>query len=483
MSAPTPALAAEAVQFLNGSPSPYHAVEQARQMFEKAGFVRINEHKSWNGELKRGGRYYYTRNMSTIVSFVVGGKYEAGNAFKIIGAHTDSPCPRVKPVSAVAKQGFLQVGVELYGGGLWHTWFDRDLSVAGKVIVREADGSFKQRLVEIREPILRVPNLAIHLQSPDEREAFKMNKQTHFLPILAQQLEGEAKKDAAATPAPGAGAELPLGKRHHPALLAALARQLGVDAGAIVDLDLSVFDVQPGTLGGLNGEGEASGSCRCARRRSTGGAAEAGGQALVEYAAGGAAASDDGVALVALFDHEEVGSESTHGASSPLIPEAMRRVALAFKSASTPDDALEVAARRSFIISADMAHGCHPNYAEKHEENHRVAINKGPVIKSNANQRYATNLVTGFIVRELCRRNAIPFQEFVVRNDSPCGSTIGPILAMRTGVRTVDIGNPQFAMHSVRETCGAEDVGHMVALMRAFLADFQRVDAALPSDA
>jgi aspartyl aminopeptidase len=456
------------LNFVNASCSPFHAVQSAKEVLRSHGFSQLHERDSWH--LKPNEKYFFTRNNSTIFAFAVGGQYKPGNGANIIGAHTDSPNLKVKPVSTRESKGYLSVAVEPYGGGLWHTWFDRDLTVAGRVVVSGDGDKFEQRLVHIDRPILRVPNLAIHLTSAEERSAFKINTQTHLgFPVLATVLKNQLN------------GEIPLKEKpnHHPLLLQVLARELGVVVSQIRDFELSVCDTQPATLGGaLN---EFIFSPRIDNLFMSYSAL----MGLVGSLEGDSLAKEERIRLVTLFDNEEVGSETAHGAGSNMMAQVLTRIITACyppADRSADADYLQRDFSRTFLISADMAHGVHPNYGEKHDENHQPAMHKGPVIKYNANQRYATTSVTAFLLKELARRHSIPMQEFVVRNDSPCGSTIGPILSANCGIRTIDIGCPQLSMHSIREMCGTDDLTHAIALFKAFFENFTKVDETLPVD-
>jgi aspartyl aminopeptidase len=428
--------------FLNeGKWSPYHAVAAVCKRLLAAGFVEIRETDSW--ELKPSGKYFFTRNYSTIVAFAVGSKYLPSNGVSIIGCHTDSPCPMLKPVSKVIKSGYPGLGVQTYGGGLWHTWFDRDLGVAGRAIVRR-DGKPTHELVKISRAIMKIPNLAIHLQTADERASFKVNKQSHLVPILASaissQLELDETKDDGAK------------SNHAPKLIKLLAAELKCKPEDIAELELCMCDTQPAAIFGIDADFISSGrldnlnSVYCAT------------QALVNASTDESLLNERNVRCVAFFDHEEVGSCSAVGAGSTVMTEALRRITTSLGAAAgdTSSDLVERALRKSFMVSADMAHALHPNYPEKHESEHQPKLNGGVVIKTNANQRYASNSVTSFLFKELGERAGLPVQEFVVRNDSGCGSTIGPLLSTLTGVRTVDVGASQWAMHSIRETCGTK---------------------------
>lgn len=405
----------------------------------------------------------------------------------MVGAHTDSPCLRVKPVSKRTANGYLQVGVETYGGGIWHSWFDRDLSVAGRVLVREGEGegNFVQKLVKVDKPIVRIPHLAIHLH---RQTNFDPNKEDELLPIAGL---AEAELNKAAEPeqaAPEGGADFQplreLPERHHPAFLSLVAEQAGVSVSQIVDFELILYDTHKACLGGLNDEFIFS--ARLDNLNMTFCSIKG----LISSAANTPLDNDASIRLVACFDHEEIGSLSAHGADSNLLPAILRRLSVLPGAGSENASASELAASTafeqtlatSFLLSADMAHAVHPNYAGKYERNHTPAMNKGPVIKINANQRYATNSPGIVLLQEVARQSKVPLQLFVVKNDSPCGSTIGPMLSAKLGVRTLDMGNPQLSMHSIRETGGSGDVEHAVRLFEGFLGRFGELEGRILVD-
>lgn len=452
----TTATHSELLSFIDSTPTPFHLVTEAETRLLNAGFTQLDERNAWAKEkmVTQGGKYFYHRNRSTIVAFTVGGLYQPGGEFKVIGAHTDSPVLKVKPVSAKTAHGYVQVAVECYGGGLWHTWFDRDLTLAGCVILENQAGEYERRMVNIRRPILRVPSLCIHLQTVEERGKFAPNKETHLQPILSMLQDSLNKEEEAS-----------VDTRHCPALLSLLATELAVSPSQIRDLELTLCDTQPGAVWGLNNEFISSprldNQVHCYTGLS----------ALLEHSQD--ISTDTGVSMLCCFDHEEVGSDSAVGAGSPIMSEAISRVLGCFDSS---DEMLKVTIRKSFLVSADVAHAIHPNYSDKHDKNHGPLLNKGTVIKTNSNQRYATNAETGFLLRELARRANAPVQEFVVRNDCPCGSTIGPIISARVGIRTVDLGVPSLSMHSIRETMGVEDVATNARLFTTFFKEFGKLD-------
>eukprot|EP00088_Acartia_fossae_P061453 TRINITY_DN7388_c0_g1_i2.p1 TRINITY_DN7388_c0_g1~~TRINITY_DN7388_c0_g1_i2.p1 ORF type:complete len:453 (-),score=107.94 TRINITY_DN7388_c0_g1_i2:2-1360(-) len=439
------------LKFIDDSPTPFHVVANTEALLSTAGFVQLKERDSWKTTVVAGGKYYYHRNRSTIVAFTIGNKFQPGNEFKVVGAHTDSPVLKVKPVSKRSANGYLQVGVECYGGGLWHTWFDRDLTLAGCVIVQEEDGRYSRRLVNLKKALLRIPNLCIHLQTQDERLAFKYNKEVHLQPILSQLEAGLNKENENA--------------KHSSALLSLLAENLSVPVDKILDLELTLADTQSGTTWGLKNEFLSSPRLDNQVHCYTGLSALLAHSANIE--------EDTGVSMLVCFDHEEIGSASAQGAESPVMAEAIERVLGTFDPCQ---ELLKRTIRNSFLVSADVAHAIHPNYPEKHEKQHQPGLNKGTVIKTNQNQRYATNAETGFLIRELARRADAPIQEFVVRNDCPCGSTIGPIISSKVGIRTVDLGIPSLSMHSIRETMGCDDVVTNIKLFTTFFQQFGALD-------
>ncbi|WP_017938699.1 M18 family aminopeptidase [Zestomonas thermotolerans] len=416
------------IDFLKASPTPFHATASLAKHLEAAGYQRLDERDAWHPE--PGGRYYVTRNDSSLIAVRLGKRSALESGLRLVGAHTDSPCLRVKPNPELLRQGFLQLGVEVYGGALLAPWFDRDLSLAGRVTFRES-GKVQSQLIDFRAPIAVIPNLAIHLNR-EANQGWPINAQNELPPILAQ--------------VPG----------HEPydfrALLAEqLTREHGINADAVLDYELSFYDTQPAALVGLDGDFIAGArldnllSCY------------AGLQALL-------AAKGEEACVLVCTDHEEVGSCSACGADGPFLEQVLRRLL------GEDQSGFARTIQKSLLVSADNAHGVHPNYADRHDGNHGPKLNAGPVIKINSNQRYATNSETAGFFRHLCLENEVPVQSFVVRSDMGCGSTIGPITASQLGVRTVDIGLPTFAMHSIRELAGSQDLAHLVKVLTAFYA-------------
>lgn len=413
------------LDFLQASVTPFHAVQMMVHSLELAGFTQLNEADHWAPQ--PGGRYFTLRNGSSIIAWTmpVNEPLEE-SGFRMVGAHTDSPCLKVKPNPEILKKGYFQLGVEVYGGALLNPWFDRDLSLAGRVNYTNWDGSLTSALLDFEKPVAFIPSLAIHL----DREANKnrsINAQTCLPPILGQ---ADQKPD------------------FRQLLAQQLTRQGIADVDEVLDYELCFYDTQPPSMVGLHDEFIASArldnllSCYI------------GLQAMLH------ADSDQGTMLVC-NDHEEVGSMSAEGAQGPMLKHLLERLL------PYPEKRHRALAR-SMMISADNAHGVHPNFSDKHDENHGPLINAGPVIKINANQRYATNSDTSSLYRRMAQEEGVSVQAFVVRTDMGCGSTIGPITAAEIGVKTLDIGVPQFGMHSIRELAGAADACGLSRVLARF---------------
>lgn len=486
----------------------YHAVDSAVQRLTKAGFQEIKERDSWSSTLQPGGKYYLTRNGSSIVAFGIGKKWKAGNPIAMVGAHTDSCCLRLKPVSKKSGHGFMQVGVETYGGGIWHTWFDRDLSIAGRAMIKDGKGNYVQKLVKVDRPILRIPTLAIHL---DRETNFKPNKETELFPIaglVEAELnrtgkKGEKKAEDEKTSALEKEEEdfqplQTMSERHHPYIVKLIAEHAGTEVEDLVDFEIVLYDTQKACLGGLNNE------LIFSARLDNLGMTYCAVEGIIEsLSSSSALENESSIRLITCFDHEEIGSTSAQGAASNLLPAVLRRLSVlpAYHDAASDNSyvkvpreaeldistAYEQTLSTSFLVSADMAHSVNPNYASKYESDHRPEMNKGTVIKINANQRYATNSPGIVLLQEVARRAkpsqdsttsaGVPLQLFVVRNDSSCGSTIGPMLSAALGTRTIDVGNAQLSMHSIRETGGTYDVEHGVRLFESFFEHYTDLEA------
>ena len=419
------------LDFIDASPSPWHAVSHIVEQLKSNGFKPLIENQPW--QFRKNGKYYVVRDGASIIAFIVGDKPIAESGFKIVGAHTDSPGLRLKPKAAFVSEGTAQLGVEVYGGPILATFTDRDLSLAGRVVARHSNG-LHTHFVRLHEPMVRLPNLAIHMNREVNEKGLVLNKQIG-LPLIF-------------------GFATDSGEAHHQ-LASALAQQINISPENILTWDLNVYDTQKGVLWGINQEFIANSqldnlaSCHAAI------------EALI------ATQKPDATSICALFDHEEVGSESATGASGSFMMDVMARICA---STNTSEEDRLRGIANSFFISADMAHAFHPNHSGSYEPCHYAHVNQGPVIKTNANQRYSTNAETAARFIALCAAAGVPYQQYAHRTDLGCGSTIGPILAAQLGMAAVDVGNPMWAMHSIRESAGALDHLYMTqVLMQHFV--------------
>jgi aspartyl aminopeptidase len=409
--------------FVDASPSPSHAVAELVRRLRASGFTELAETDRW--EPAPGAAHFVVRHGS-LVAFRMGSGPLAEHGLRLVGAHTDSPTFRVRPHSDVRQAGYRLVGVEPYGGGLWHTWLDRELTVAGRVALRGGTTA----LVHLPGAPLRLPSLAIHLDR-GVREGLTLDPQRHLVPVWDHDLGSE------------------------PGLLEALADAVGVPTGDITGHDLVLTDTQPAARAGADGTWVA------APRLDDLACCHSGLLALLGASAG------ERTQVLVCNDHEEVGSGSMSGARGSLLEDVIRRLALA--TDPTDPQAAHRALARSVLVSADMAHAVHPTRSDRHEPAHQPQLGGGPVVKVNANQAYATDAAGGGWFAERCAEAGVPVQSFVTRADLPCGSTIGPLTATRLGIATVDVGAPMLAMHSCRELASALDVPLMVAALGACL--------------
>ena len=424
--AATRALAQDLLDFIDVSPSPWHAVQTCETRLTAAGFQRLDEMERWS--LTAGDRRYVVRGGSSIIAFIVGSQPAATTGLRLIGAHTDSPGLRLKPKPAEDAAGMVRLGVEVYGGPILATFADRDLSLAGRVNVR-VPGGFASRLVRFADPLLRLPNLAVHMNREVNESGLKFNKQTE-LPLLLGVSEDGTKAEA---------------RFRQP-----IATALGVEPDDLLTWELNAYDTQKGAFWGVDREFLANSqldnlaSCHAAL------------SALL------AAREPAATCLCAFFDHEEVGSESATGAGGSFVQDVIARLTAC--AGLDGEDQRRMLAR-SFFVSADMAHGWHPNFPAAYEPCHHALVNAGPVIKSNANQRYSTSAETAARFMAICDKAGVPCQQYAHRTDLGCGSTIGPIVAARLGIPSVDVGSPMWAMHSIRESAGVLDHGYMIAAL------------------
>ncbi|AFM14700.1 M18 family aminopeptidase [Turneriella parva] len=411
-------------EFLDSSPSPAWAAETAAQMLAAAGFVSVVDAAATEA------RRYYLRPQPGMLFAVSLPENKKGVqlAFRIIGAHTDSPHLRLKPNADFTREGMRLIATEVYGGALLYTWFDRDLGLAGEVYFQHGD-SIAQKLLRIDRAIASVPSLAIHLQRAVTEEGFAPNKQNETNAIFSGEINSKTLREF-------------------------IAAEAGVAEAEILSYDLSLFDTQKAQQTGLQKEYLASArldnlvSCYAALTALLGSGAE------------------DTIQIVALYDHEEIGSNSESGAESALTEKLLRSIQVRLHLSDAEYDA---SLAKSIFLSADMAHGVHPNYADKHDAQNRPRLGGGVTLKVNQNRRYASSAATQAAFYDICKRHHLPHQTYTHRNDLPCGSTIGPTVSARLGVPTMDAGIAMLAMHSIRETCAYADVEVYKKFMESFL--------------
>jgi aspartyl aminopeptidase len=424
--------AQQLLDFIDASPSPSHAVNTIETQLAIFNFIKLDETEKWT--LQAGGRYYVVRDDSSIIVFVCGQKPLVDTGFKLIGAHTDSPGLRIKPNPATAMDGLLRLGVEVYGGPILATFADRDLSLAGRVSYKNEQGKVASQLVKCDKPLLRLPNLAIHMNRTVNEDGLKLHKQLE-LPLILTRLTEQ---------------QLPTAYFSN-----WLQQQLSIEAERILSWDLAVYDTQKGVLWGADNEFYADSqldnlaSCHAALL------------ALLDETV----LQADSTLVCAFFDHEEIGSESHKGADGSFLADILGRIALATKTDA--EDFCRTLAK-STMISADMAHAYQPSFPLAYDPDHKVLVNQGPVIKVNANQRYSTTSGSDALFAECCELAGVPYQKYSHRNDLGCGSTIGPMASSRLGIHCVDVGNPLWAMHSVRESAGVWDHHYLISAMRQF---------------
>lgn len=416
------------LDFLQASPTPAHAVRTMAEQLDAAGFSALSESEVWN--LEAGQGYYLIRGGCSLIAFRLGLQPVVEAGIGMIGAHTDSPCLKVKPRAELLRQGYQQLGVEVYGGALLHTWFDRDLSLAGRVFYRDTAGALQTALIDLKDPVAVIPSLAIHLNR-EANKGVEVNAQLHLPPVLDVPASQESFNLRS--------------------WLAGWLHRDGQGVDEVLDYELCFYDTQPPALTGL--EQAFVSSARLDNLLSC----YVGLQSLLAVDQ-----PQQGASLLVCNDHEEVGSASAIGAEGPFLESVLRRL-------SGDEQQFQRMIARSLLISCDNAHAIHPNYADRHDENHGPRLNAGPVIKVNANQRYATNGETSALFVSYCQKAGVPFQRFVVRSDMACGSTIGPIAATRLGVQVVDVGAPQWAMHSIRETAGTQDAWYLCQALQSFI--------------
>lgn len=424
------------LDFIDASPSPWHAVATVTDLLHTKAFQPLHEAERWS--IRAGGRYYVIRDDSSIIIFVIGKRPLTETGFRIVGAHTDSPGLRVKPRAPHRAETMARLGVEIYGGPILATFTDRDLSLAGRISLRADNPSArpKTRLVKFDRALVRLPNLAIHMNREVNENGLLLNKQSE-LPLLLSVLEKELEPEEG--------------------FLALLAEKIQCSSQAILSWELNAYDTQKGAFWGPRGEFISDSqldnlaSCHAALT------------ALLDEQSLAA----DATLVCAFFDHEEIGSQSAKGADGSFLPDSLERTALV---QDLDRQSYKQVLARSFLISADMAHAYQPNFPSAYEPEHKLIVNKGPAIKVNANLRYTSESVSEASFIQWCEQAGVPWQKYAHRTDIPCGSTIGPFISARLGLPTVDVGSPLWAMHSVRESAGVLDHAYMTRALKAFMA-------------
>ncbi|MDD2229061.1 MAG: M18 family aminopeptidase [Candidatus Cloacimonetes bacterium] len=418
------------LNFLDGSSSRFHASLEIQSRLQAAGFTALAEDKPF--KLKKGGKYFICRQDTAVMAFIIGTDALAKSGVKLAASHIDCPSLKLKPQSIKTDKGVVRCGVEVYGSPILSTWIDRPLSIAGKVLLKSGK-AFETKFIDLKSPVAIIPNAAIHLNR-EINKGFEYNKQTHLQAILSV-------KESSGNP-----------------LLELVAKKLKVKAEHICETELYLYDATPATLIGIEGE------MVCAQGLDNLAMTHAILRSLVQTE------KPKHTVMGVFYDHEEIGSQTPQGAASSLLAEVLERLCLS-QSASREDYYL--ALRHSFLISADMAHAYHPSYAEKYDPDYSPFMNKGIVLKLNANHRYASTTESSTRFMELCEAAKVPYQKFLIRSDMPSSgavgpSTVGPMVAAKLGIETVDIGNPIWAMHSIRETGGILDHLHLVKALEKF---------------
>ncbi|MFO7736745.1 MAG: M18 family aminopeptidase [bacterium] len=417
--------------FIDKSPTAFHAVATVKEELDSAGFTELCESRPWKIEPEKG--YYISRNGSSMIAFRTGKSKPDETGFRIAGAHTDSPLLKIKQGSANFSGGVLRLTTEVYGGPVLHSWIDRDLSIAGKVMVKK-NGKYEAVLMNMKKPVAFIPGLAIHLNR-EVNKGFEYNRQDHLQAVLSIKKDKESEKDA------------------DEQFRKIIAREIGVKSSEIGSYDLFLYDVQPGTFTGID---EELFSVRCIDNLSM---CHVLTHALIKNPPA------DAMQIAVFYDNEEIGSKTPMGADSSFLRDILDRI-----TAVTCDkpDSYHTAIARSFMVSADGAHALHPNFTGKHDPAFAPKLNKGPVIKLSAMFKYATTAETSAYFEKLCTEADVPFQRLANRSDTRSGSTIGPIASSQLGIKAIDVGNSMWAMHSVRETAGVMDHTLMMKVISNF---------------
>jgi aspartyl aminopeptidase len=421
------------LDFIDASPTPWHVVNSVEALLKPYQFTKLDETAQW--QLRPGGRYYVVRDDSSVILFVLGAKPLVETGFNILGAHTDSPGLRVKPNALNNKDSLQRLNVEIYGSPILATFTDRDLGLAGRICYMDDQDHIASQLIKFDKPLLRLPNLPIHMNRNVNEDGLKLHKHNELPLILSTVSEQQLPPDY---------------------FLSLLQQQSGLAPDRILSWDLAAYDTQQGAIWGgqaefySNSQLDNLASCHAAL------------QAILDDAV---LTNSENTLVCAFFDHEEIGSESKQGADGSFLPDVLHRIAWA--NQSDPQDFPRIMAH-SFLISADMAHAYNPNFPSAYDLDHKVMVNRGPVIKVNANHRYSSESISEAMFIAWCNRANVPYQYYSHRCDLPCGSTIGPITSAKLGLRSVDVGNPMWAMHSIRESAGVFDHERLIKVLKTF---------------
>jgi len=436
--------AEELLKFINNSPTAFHAVSELKKELKMSGFKELDLKKNW--DLKKGEKYYVERNNSALIAFITGEEF-LKEGFRIISSHTDSPSLKIKPDPIINNEGLCVLNTEVYGGPILNTWYDRDLSLAGKIVLKsEKSFQLQEELIDLKEKLAVIPNLAIHLNK-DINENGEIDKKKGLRALITQKLDkknNENKKEEDSK----SEFEFDLKK-----LISQITKY---EADDILELELFLYPTQKAEFIGANQEFISAG------RQDNLSMVHSALKALIKSEAA------DWTQMAVFYDNEEIGSHTPQGADSPFAGDLIERII--YNLGADKEDYYRII-EKSFLLSADMAHAVHPNFSEEHDQNNRPMLNQGPVIKYNANLKYTTNASTAGVLIDLMEKNDIPYQFYTNRSDKRGGSTIGPIAATQLGIKSIDLGNPLLAMHSSRELGGSADHREMIRVMSLFLKE------------
>ncbi|KAL9124891.1 MAG: hypothetical protein Q9217_005828 [Psora testacea] len=458
------------LSFINANPTVFHAVDHVCQRLHSQGFMKLSEREIWSGSLEQGGKYFLERNGSSVVAFVVGSQYKPGNGASVVASHIDALTTRLKPISALSsKVGYVQLGVAPYAGALNGTWFDRDLGIGGRVLVRDSQsGNIQKKLVKLDWPIARIPTLAPHFGA--SANIASANKETEMVPIIGLDFPGTSEYSQEQGRPSVLGGAGTFAATQPPRLVKAIAGELDIqDYGQIINWELELFDAQAAQLGGLDKEFIFAG--RLDDKLCSFSAIEA-------LIASSSHSSHSSLKVVGCFDDEEIGSLLRQGAHSNLLPGTLSRICEAFaEEGNCGANQVAQMYANSFLVSADVSHAVNPNYLSSYLENHSPRLNVGVAIQADPNGHTTTDSVSTAFLQRVADKCGAKLQVFQIRNDSRSGGTVGPMLSSAMGMRAIDAGVPQLSMHSIRATCGDLDPGLGVQLFKGFFDYFEEVDA------